>query len=65
MTGSIPSPCRNICRLGADQVCDGCGRSDAEIARWIGMTPEDRRRIMVRTEAWQVRPAPGSTEPSR
>jgi predicted Fe-S protein YdhL (DUF1289 family) len=65
MTPPIPSPCRNVCRLGADRLCDGCGRSDQEIARWIGMRPEERSRIMARTAAWLVRPATSSTEPRR
>jgi predicted Fe-S protein YdhL (DUF1289 family) len=28
-------------------LCAGCGRSLDEIARWAGMTDEERQRIMV------------------
>ena len=31
----IPSPCRSICRLGPDDVCDGCGRTINEIVSWV------------------------------
>lgn len=65
MTGPVPSPCRDICRLGADQVCDGCGRTIMEIAGWRALAGEERIRIMTRTANWVVRPATNSTEPHR
>lgn len=46
-TALIESPCVKICTLDAQQrLCLGCGRTVDEIARWAGMTPEDRRRVM-------------------
>lgn len=49
------SPCRQICRLGADRVCDGCGRTIQEIANWSRLGPADRGRIGVRVADWTVR----------
>lgn len=46
-TALIESPCVKICMLDAQRkLCVGCGRTVDEIARWAGMTPEDRRRVM-------------------
>jgi uncharacterized protein (TIGR00290 family) len=51
----IESPCRNVCRLGNDGVCDGCGRTLAEIAEWSTMTDNGRRAVMARVRSWAVR----------
>lgn len=42
----VASPCNNICRLDAGQVCVGCGRTLHEIAEW-GAAAEQRRRQIV------------------
>jgi predicted Fe-S protein YdhL (DUF1289 family) len=43
----IETPCVKICTLDAQQrLCLGCGRTVDEIARWAGMTPDERRRVM-------------------
>ncbi|MGE0441209.1 MAG: DUF1289 domain-containing protein [Gemmatimonadales bacterium] len=60
MTDRIETPCRQVCRLGGDAVCDGCGRTSAEIARWLGMTPAERGVVMVRVRDWRPRD-PNST----
>ncbi|MCW5936416.1 MAG: DUF1289 domain-containing protein [Fimbriimonadaceae bacterium] len=39
----IPSPCTGVCRLDPEQVCQGCGRTIAEICAWTTMTPEERK----------------------
>jgi predicted Fe-S protein YdhL (DUF1289 family) len=49
------SPCRQICRMGADGLCDGCGRTIDEIAVWLWLTPSERRAIMTRVEGWEPR----------
>jgi predicted Fe-S protein YdhL (DUF1289 family) len=41
------SPCNGICELKAQPrghmaICRGCGRTGAEIARWISMTESER-----------------------
>ncbi len=53
----IESPCVQICMLHPEtRLCVGCGRTGEEIARWSGMAPEERRRIMADLPARQ--PAP-------
>jgi predicted Fe-S protein YdhL (DUF1289 family) len=44
---SIESPCTKICAIDPGTGhCVGCGRSLAEIERWISFSDEERRRIM-------------------
>ena len=44
----IESPCEKICVLHrAVGICIGCHRTGEEIARWSGMSPEERRRVMA------------------
>jgi len=50
-----PSPCRSICRLGPDQVCDGCGRTIAEIAMWTRLAPAAQAQVLARVAAWVPR----------
>ncbi|MGH7630888.1 MAG: DUF1289 domain-containing protein [Gemmatimonadales bacterium] len=49
------SPCRQICRLGTDGLCDGCGRTVDEIAAWLWLSASQRRAIMNRVEEWEPR----------
>ena len=43
----IETPCNKVCVLdAASGLCIGCGRTAAEIGRWISMTSDERRRIM-------------------
>ena len=45
---ALESPCQNICHLNVvTGLCDGCGRTGAEIAAWINLAPEQRRAIMT------------------
>lgn len=62
MTGSLPTPCRQVCRLGADQLCDGCGRTLSEIARWTVLTTVERALVMARTATWTVRGDPSERD---
>lgn len=44
----IATPCRKICVIDpATKLCEGCGRTLDEIARWLALTPADRERIMA------------------
>lgn len=54
---SPPTPCRNVCQVGGDGLCDGCGRSLAEIAGWLGMPDNRRQAVMARVRDWVVRSA--------
>jgi predicted Fe-S protein YdhL (DUF1289 family) len=51
----IPSPCRSICRLGPDDVCDGCGRTINEIVSWVRLSPEARHGVIARVAGWVPR----------
>lgn len=39
------SPCVKVCQLDLQDRCYGCGRTRNEVARWSGMTPEERRLV--------------------
>jgi predicted Fe-S protein YdhL (DUF1289 family) len=41
----VASPCINICRLDAANVCIGCRRTLAEIAEWS--RAGDQRRLQI------------------
>ena len=44
----METPCIDICEMdGASGLCLGCGRTLDEIARWAGMSPEERRAVMA------------------
>jgi predicted Fe-S protein YdhL (DUF1289 family) len=43
------SPCISVCVLDAEDICQGCYRSAAEITDWFFATPEEKRRILSRT----------------
>lgn len=56
---SVESPCRKLCALDpATRVCTGCGRSLDEIARWGGMSDDEKRAVLRRIGA-----VAGSVEP--
>jgi uncharacterized protein len=46
---SVPSPCRDVCRLDAAGVCVGCGRTLAEIEEWP--RADCQRRLQIRAAA--------------
>lgn len=48
MADMIDSPCINVCRLDAQRVCTGCGRTIDEIAGWRGMSDAERRVVVAR-----------------
>ncbi|HEY0332641.1 MAG TPA: CoA pyrophosphatase [Stenotrophomonas sp.] len=43
---AVPSPCVGACSLEADHHCGGCRRSLEEIARWSGMSEDERRHLV-------------------
>jgi predicted Fe-S protein YdhL (DUF1289 family) len=47
----IMSPCVSVCRLDADEVCEGCGRTLKEIREWLIYSDESRIAIMRRLAA--------------
>jgi predicted Fe-S protein YdhL (DUF1289 family) len=42
----IASPCIGICRLDSRGYCEGCLRTGDEIARWRGMSDNERFQYM-------------------
>lgn len=45
LSSAVASPCIKICRLDERQVCEGCGRSVAEIGEWLAAS--DARRLDI------------------
>lgn len=44
---SIESPCIRLCRMdGRHGLCEGCGRTLAEIGGWLSMTSAERQAVM-------------------
>ncbi len=45
---TVESPCTKICVIDpAVRLCLGCGRSLAEIERWLAFTADERARIVA------------------
>lgn len=44
---SIESPCIGVCTLDTSDICLGCGRSLAEIARWRELTIIEQRKVIA------------------
>ena len=63
MSQPIVSPCRQICRMGDDDRCDGCGRSLREVGAWLGMSDHARRTVMNRVADWVPRDQSGQAQP--
>lgn len=48
----ISTPCIRVCLLDpATGLCEGCGRTSAEIGEWYRMSEDERRRVMAGLEA--------------
>lgn len=45
------TPCVAVCTTTFDEVCRGCGRTVLEVANWVTMDEEARRRIWIRITA--------------
>ncbi len=44
---SIESPCIRLCRMDARHgLCEGCGRTLAEIGGWLSMSAAERQAVM-------------------
>jgi len=45
---AVESPCTKVCVIDPSaRLCLGCGRSLAEIERWLAFTAEQRAQIMA------------------
>lgn len=48
----METPCINVCVINPDtKLCEGCGRTIAEISRWSILTPAERSSIMSQLPA--------------
>ena len=48
----ISTPCLRVCILDPDtELCEGCGRTRDEIARWGRLSEEERLAIMAGLDA--------------
>jgi uncharacterized protein len=45
-TSTVKSPCVNVCALDEHDICIGCYRSAAEIARWSGLSAAQQRDVI-------------------
>lgn len=64
----ISTPCLRVCILDPDGgLCEGCGRTRDEIARWGSLTEEERLAIMAGLDARmrEVFLAPAESGPER
>ena len=48
---AVPSPCVKRCGLNAEGLCQGCGRTDEEIAAWPRLDDATKRRVWARLDA--------------
>lgn len=49
---AISSPCTKLCLLDrVTGLCEGCGRTAAEIAAWGGMSEAERLQVMAGLDA--------------
>jgi len=42
------TPCVAVCSTTFDDVCRGCGRTVAEVANWVSMSPEHKEVVWQR-----------------
>lgn len=45
-----PSPCINVCALDPDGYCVGCLRTGAEIGRWMSMSAQEQRQLLMQLD---------------
>ncbi|HEX4895304.1 MAG TPA: DUF1289 domain-containing protein [Solimonas sp.] len=56
----VASPCVQVCKLDARDICIGCGRSLREIAAWSSSSREDKLRIVEHARQRRARLASGN-----
>ena len=45
------SPCVAVCSTLYDEICRGCGRTAMEVANWVFLDDDEKRRIWQRIKA--------------
>jgi len=44
----VKSPCVSVCLLDLNGICQGCGRTQEEIAKWWDMTNDEKQQVLDR-----------------
>lgn len=58
MTLTIPSPCRNVCKIDEpSQLCVGCSRTIDEITRWGRMNDDEKLAVLADCMSRQQNPS--------
>lgn len=42
----IDTPCDKVCKLNANQICIGCGRTVDEISSWRHLSVADKQQVI-------------------
>ena len=45
------SPCIGVCTTLYDEICQGCGRTLAEVSNWVFLGPEEKALVWNRIRA--------------
>jgi uncharacterized protein len=61
---NVNSPCNQVCKLDAFDVCIGCGRTRDEIARWMRMRDQEKFEVVSSLAARRQRFSSPSPRPS-
>ena len=50
MNQEVQSPCRSLCKLGKDNICEGCFRKSAEINFWTTFSNAEKAEVVKKAE---------------
>jgi len=46
----VPSPCRSLCNLNPQAICEGCFRTSSEISFWVSMSNEEKLEVIEKAK---------------
>ncbi|MDP3462960.1 MAG: DUF1289 domain-containing protein [Bacteroidales bacterium] len=46
---NVKSPCQLICTYDDDKICIGCFRSIEEVAKWDGLSNDEKQKVIDNT----------------
>ena len=58
----VPSPCKSLCKLDGQKICQGCYRTSSEISFWTTMSNEEKLDVIEKAK--QREQARGNTQVS-
>ena len=53
----VQSPCRALCHLNAQSLCQGCFRTSSEISFWVTMSDEEKLEVIERAKLRELHQA--------